>query len=541
MVSKTDIPQRLRQADDLRQSSRWQEALVHYQYAEALIEGESAAAVKHNMAVCYLAIGEAANALKYADAALSINKNLWQSEVIKAKAYKELGQNEDALKLLVSLIQRFPANAEVRMELASASLHELGDAAMARKLVEPLTIYPEYTSDATLTSLMARLYDRQQTAEGLTNDILKFATKNFDVKKSEPANLGNSVSKRKRIGLISSHFCCSPVYFFCIGALKHLAEEFDFYIFNRGRRSDWATREFQTIALHWFDVADLGNESLATELRQQDLDVLVDLGGWMDPVALKALASKPAKRMYKWVGGQSATTGLRVFDGMFSDEFQSPLSHQRLYTEPLILLKSGYVTYTMPSYMPSLARHLDDTLTIGVVSNPAKVSSEFLLYLKHRLAKDAYCNSNSIKLNFIDKRYRYPHLQKRITAALRSGKSPLSENAEINFVVPNDHLSYLNAVGQLHTVIDTFPYTGGLTTMEALSLGVPCRTRTGKLFSERHTYAHCVYAGMSKEEFDLDSWNIGMTQRKRTPLIAPNSKRLEHEALAKELAHHFVG
>jgi predicted O-linked N-acetylglucosamine transferase (SPINDLY family) len=61
----------------------------------------------------------------------------------------------------------------------------------------------------------------------------------------------------------------------------------------------------------------------------------------MDPIGLRAISTKPAARMYKWVGGQSITTGLRAFDGWLSDAEQTPAGFEPWFTEPLLRLPHG--------------------------------------------------------------------------------------------------------------------------------------------------------------------------------------------------------
>lgn len=544
MMFNEELSHRLAMADACRKASRWQEALDHYLYAETHLPDQ--AVIKHNLAVCHLGMGDAQQSLDYCNAALRLNEALWQSSIVKAKALKKIGSHDEAMTILLSLLQRYPNNAETRTELAALSLHELGDAALAQRLVQDFIDDPVHGADASLTTIMSQLYDRDISAEGLTKALCTFADKHFVLQNNPPPNSLRKTSARMRIGLISPLFNCSPVYFFCIGALKHLSATADFIILSRRTSHDWATQEFQAIAHEWFDVSGMNSETLASFLRKQCLDILLDMGGWMDPIALRALSSKPAKRMYKWVGGQSATTGIRTFDGMLSDEYQTPRSLQNLYVEPLILLDSGYVSYTAPAYMPQPLISSDKKVRLGVISNPSKISRDFLRYLQQQLKSMASNCLAPINLCFIDRRYHRPQLTNRINSALRG----IAQDGAITieFIVPKDHRSYLHEVAQLTAVIDTFPYSGGLTSIEALALGVPCFTRPGLLFSERHTLSHCKYAGMDLEQIELNSLlrdgvlngfvkESGGVQRHS--LLRAGSGRLDHAALAGALWRQF--
>ena len=134
----------------------------------------------------------------------------------------------------------------------------------------------------------------------------------------------NPLAKRPRVGLLSNAFCTSPVYFLTIAGWKHVAKGSDIVIFNRGHSKDWATDTFKNLASEWHDVQHMPGLELAKVIADQQIDVLYDLGGWMDPVGLQALSLNPASQQFKWVGGQSITTGLHCFDGWIGDEMQSP-------------------------------------------------------------------------------------------------------------------------------------------------------------------------------------------------------------------------
>ena len=538
----------LQQADADRKAMDWHAACIGYQQAQQ--QEPDSATIAHNLALCQLALGETDAAITQCRLALKLNPQLWQSGLVLAKALIKRNDKPLALLLLQRLHAQLPQSADIRVELATLSLHLLGDAPAARQLVAPLLGSPQHGRDAQITTLVTQLYDRDPgtTAQQVNQAFLDFGAQQLplpDVVRAQvqsiastnaqPKPTATTGNQRLRVGLISPQFFASPVYFFGFGALQHLGMAVDLVIFNRGTKRDWASDAFRRIAADWLDVAPLGAEQLAKEIARHHLDALIDLGGWMDPVALSALSTKPAKKLYKWVGGQSVTTGLKSFDGFLTDRYQTPQGSDALYSEPLIRLKAGYVTYTPPPYMPApqlpAASAIADAApatTLGVIANPGKVSRAFLADLAQR-HQSWQNNSNSpVNLRFIDYRYQHQEVRQRVQAAFKG--------TEIQFVSPASHLAYLTAVSALDATIDTWPYSGGLTTIEALAVGVPAYTHIGELFCERHTHAHCRYAGMELASFRLDRFN-GQPSPGRTgqTLLKPGSPRTHHARLADEL------
>ena len=481
----SEVAALLRRAQLAMNEGRWPDGADLFRLA--CEQDTTNAASFHNLGVCLFALGQARQALASCERALSLNAGLWQSRLVKARAYKLLGDPVGSDTELQAVLASQPHNEQAIVGRADLMLNVFGRPLLASQMVEPLLHSSEYVQDAQLTQLMAGLYDRDESAHEHNKKIIDFSKRSLRLSDGEKAAYSWMLHprpkehllpshpqwqpmagrRRPKVGLISPLFNASPVYFLTIASWIRVAKQCDIVIFNRGHTSNWASDEFRQLAVEWQDVQEMDAPKLANHIWESRLDVLYDLGGWMDPIALKALSVKPARQMFKWVGGQSVTTGLESFDGWIGDQWQSPLSSQNLYTEPLINIDGGYASYTPPSYLPRppLKRRVEPV----IFSNPAKLSREFLNYL--RTVDGKKC--------FLHQQFKYELTQQRVLNFL--------DPSEVEFICPTSHKEALSLLGQHRTMIDTFPYSSGLTAREALAMGLEVRGHSGALFCERHT------------------------------------------------------
>jgi predicted O-linked N-acetylglucosamine transferase (SPINDLY family) len=471
MPAKAHLASLIASARAQRDAGAW--AAAARLYAAANDIDSSLYDVKHNLALCHLGKGSFDETLQFTAQALALKPDLWQSHLLRAKVHRARGDVERADDALTHVLKYDPSNGTALLAMADLDMNEYGDAVGARERVAPLLRVEQHRADAELTTLMSKLYDRDETDQELSDALMDFARRElvmpgFSYSPEALAGVPNRTG-RKRVGLLSPLFCVSPVYFFTIAAFRAMAQKCDLVILNRGTREDWATQAFRDIAHEWHNVQNLASPELANAIKRQNIDVLFDLGGWMDPAGLKALSVKPARKMYKWVGGQSATTGLTTFDGFITDDAQSPLGSESLHSEPLIRIPGGYVTYTPPPYMPEPSKA--PRQGVAVVGNPAKISRAFLSDLKAKAQAPV----------FIDRRYVNKRARERIENALQS---------PCRFIIPKNHLKYLHEINYYDKVIDTFPYSGGLTAVELLILNINLDMKEGKLFSSRHLISH---------------------------------------------------
>lgn len=530
------IERKLTEADNFRKRGAWREAIRGYEAVLGKHPGLGVAIL--NLALCHLAIGNHAKAEALALTMPVSDPNHWRASIIHARALVAQGQVEQALAALRDVLGRNPAQGDIATELADLLMQRVADAAAARKCVEPFLADPCFADAARQTHIVASLYDREESTEALVGRIKTFAGTLSPAGRRKHVRFGrDDKAGRKRVGLISRYFSVSPVYFLTYGVLRELARKVDLVFLDRGSKRDWAGERFQALAAEWIDVEQATPAKLAEALEAAHLDVLLEMSGWSDVDVLRAIAGKPCPKIYKWVGGQSATTGMSVFDGFISDAVQTPLETQRFYTEPLLNFAAGYTTYTPPAYLPAPVAARREILTLGVLGNPLKVSNRFLQTLGTTLSEAAASLPVPLALQFIDSRYGSPLVRQRITAALEPTLGRCKRIAVL-FTAPRNHREFLVHVGQLAAVIDSAPYSAGLTAIEALAMGVPIIGTPGELCSERHAVSHQHHAAGRQALHELSAATLRDLHRSagqaRTGRLA-GSPRANHTAVAEEL------
>jgi predicted O-linked N-acetylglucosamine transferase (SPINDLY family) len=472
-----DLLQLIERGRQFRNAGRWGDAIACYAAANEL--NSARYDIKHNLALSLVAANRPDDAMRFLDHALALKPDLWPSHVLKAKVLRGRGCAEEADAVLSHILAHDRMNGHALLAAADLDMNEFGDAVAARARVAPLLNDPAFRADAELTTLMSKLYDRDESDEELSRQLMDFAGRELclpgfaftaEALAGVPKHTG-----RRRVGLMSPMFCLSPVYFLTFAAFSALAEQVDFILLNRGSKDDSGTAAFRGIAAEWHDVQHLEAAELANAIKRQSLDILFDLGGWSDPIGLKALSTKPASRLYKWVGGQSATTGLTTFDGFLTDRLQSPAAAEALHTEPLLRCEGSYVAYSPPPYMPT--PRANRTIDLAIVANPAKISCAMAEHMGR---------THTAPVTLIDSRFRHAKTRQNLQRRLPRIHA---------FIAPKSHAEFLEGLATCRRVMDTGPYCMGLTACEAITAGVTIIPSTiqSNMISSRHCISHNTF------------------------------------------------
>jgi protein O-GlcNAc transferase len=305
-----------------------------------------------------------------------------------------------------------------------------------------------------------------------------------------------------RVGFISPHFNHHPVGRFLIGALENLdRSEAKIVCYSDTKNKDDLTSRFMAAAWRWRQIRGKTDEELVQLVRADGIDILFDLAGHTGGNRMLAFARKPAPIQVTWLDYEG-TTGLSAIDYLLADRYEVPPEAETWYVERILRMPDGFVCYAPPSQappvgpLPALTRgfvtfgsfNLVSKITPQVVATWARILQDVTgsrLFLKYKGLDDAN-TADRFRRSFADQGIAP-------TRVLLEGWSPYAE--------------FLTRYQEIDIALDPFPYTGGLTTCEALWMGVPVVTCPGETFASRHGLSHLSNIGLTETiARDLDHY-----------------------------------
>jgi predicted O-linked N-acetylglucosamine transferase (SPINDLY family) len=214
-------------------------------------------------------------------------------------------------------------------------------------------------------------------------------------------------------------------------------------------------------------------------VRQDNIDILVDLSGHTGTNRLPVFARKPAPVQVTYLGYPN-TTGLSTIDYRLTDAWADPPGKtERWHTETLIRLPHGFLCYRPPNATPAVAPppvQANGHITFGSFNSLVKTTPAVVACWAHILQQvpDA-------RLVIKNKSFRDPSVCARYQGLFAEhGIAP--ERLELVGWIDNLN-NHLELYHRLDIALDPFPYNGTTTTCEALWMGVPVITLAG------HTHA----------------------------------------------------
>jgi predicted O-linked N-acetylglucosamine transferase (SPINDLY family) len=292
-------------------------------------------------------------------------------------------------------------------------------------------------------------------------------------------------SKRLKLGYVSADFRRHSVAFFMEPILaSHDHSAFEVFCYWTGAEADAVTERLMGLADHWIVARGLGDQALAERIREDGIDILIDLSGHSAGNRLPAFARKPAPIQITWMGFLG-TTGFSTMDYQLTDGIADPPgSGDDEFSERLIRLPRTGLCYRPPADAPpvaSLPAAAQGYVTLGSFNTPSKHNAR-VLKVWATILRALPASRLLLKGRGLD--------QGQLRLATLSAFESAGIDAARIVLQPyeTDELAHFSRYDQVDIGLDPFPHNGVTTTCGALWMGVPVVALRG----DRHSARMCA-------------------------------------------------
>lgn len=322
-----------------------------------------------------------------------------------------------------------------------------------------------------------------------------------------------------RLGFMSSDLRHHPVAYFAQPLFDHVdRERFDIYCYSFFQGEEDAVQRHiasKVTAFRWRP--EIGARDAAQMIADDQLDLLLELGGSTYMNKLEVMAWRPARLQGSWLG-YPHSAGLSTIDYFICDPYSAPTRPELLIEKPLMMPDSWIALGRMVfsdahAIAPGLPEDRHGRITFGTANNPHKYNpGMFELW-------------SEVMRRVPDSRFLFIRPEGG-TSSFRANVLKAFEAAGVSadriFFDPvrGRHMPVYNEVD---ITLDTLPLTGGTTTTEALWMGVPVVSLVGEAFFERLSYSILSNSGVG----DLATHDRAQFVEIAVKLASDRARRLE--------------
>jgi predicted O-linked N-acetylglucosamine transferase (SPINDLY family) len=529
-------------------ASRQPEQAIEF-YKKAIASDPGFAEAHYNLGVIYNELNDKTNAAKYLQRSMALKPDM--AECYSALGMIWCGQNrfDEALVLLEQAIAINPNFTEAHYNMGLV-LQQMGRFRHGRRCFEKALVCNPAFAPARWRHLLSlpMLYDRVEAIEPLrrtfsanldeligsikletprqiqyavqgiqtaTNFYLQYQGRNdLELQKKygqlvhavmaaryphwnrplsmPPLETGNKI----KIGYVSTFMCEHTVGAFLSGWVEnHTHADFRIHCYHLGKKVDTMTSHFKAIS-HRFHHFPGNVEAAAARIASDRLHVLVfsDIGMNTETLQLAALRLAPIQ-CKGW--GHPVTTGLPTMDYYLSSDLMEPEDADRHYSETLVRLPNLALCYRPPRLpdRPMTRQALGIPADRFVYLSPQSIFKYLPQYddifpsIARQVPSACFvflCNQSQ----FATQRFR-----DRLAAAFR--RHHLNADAYCLFSQRLNFEGFLSLNLAADVLLDTFAWSGGKTTLEAIACGLPVVTCPGRFMRGRHAYAMLTRMGLT--------------------------------------------
>ncbi|GAB4058797.1 tetratricopeptide repeat protein [Uliginosibacterium sediminicola] len=390
-------------------------------------------------------LGKLQEALSAAEQVLAVAPEDLNTLLSLGMLFKDAGVPEEALSWLQRAIAAAPAKLPLRSNLLWAMLH--ADQPSAAEILE-----------------QARQYGQLLCAE-----------KQAGLRQA-PRRRGDVL----RIGWLSADLRNHAVGHFVIPVLEAFDTQRSCHIvYDNSGLDDAMSQRARRAVSQWHKVSQLGDAALAQLIQNDQLDILIDLGGHTDGTRLEVFATRLASVQISWLG-YPGTTGVIGMDYVLVPPDPALLRGGWSSEEALALPDSYCVrepSYSAPptDCTPPCLRN--GYIRFGCLNNFAKVSPSAIAVWAHILQRVAHSQLLLVINGEPDG---------ELAADIRTRFAALGVAAErLQIRGRMSPADYFASYREIDIALDSFPFNGGTTGFDALSMATPFVTLAGEALHAR--------------------------------------------------------
>jgi protein O-GlcNAc transferase len=323
--------------------------------------------------------------------------------------------------------------------------------------------------------IFAMNYQPKTTAESLADELRKWNDRFAKPLAGSIVPLANDrdPNRRLRIGYVSPDFRAHPVARFYIATLLeyHDRNAFEIFCYAEVSKPDAMTARYQAMTDHWRSTTGLSDELMAQLVRDDQIDILVDLALHTANNRLLVFARKPAPVQIT-MAGYPGSTGLETIDARLTDPYLDPPGvGDEHYSEKSIRMPDTFwcdpAIETEPAVGP-LPAYANGYVTFGSLNNFCKVND--LLLARWATVLNGVKNSRLILLAPAG-----DPSKKVLDLLLAEG----IDSSRIECLGMHRRPEYLDIYNRIDIGLDTWPYGGHSTSFDSFWMGVPVVTWVG--------------------------------------------------------------
>ena len=424
--------------------------------------------------------------------ALKLKGDLAEAHYLLGVVLSARGRPQEAVTSMEAALGARPdyTAAHNGLGLAYQELGRLEDAAQAFARALELDAH-DVVAHSNLIFL--HTYHRSRPGQWLLQECQRFYEAHGAAHEPRSPSFTNtrSAHRRLRIGYLSADFRSHVIASNLEPLLAaHDHDAVEVLCYASVKRPDEVTERMGAMADGWRDVAGASDPEVARQVREDRVDILVDLGWYTAGSRLLVLAHRPAPVQAAYLGA-FATTGFPVVDHWITDRWLHPDQTAEPHTEQLHRLPRCFTCYqAWPQAGEVIIPRGDRPVTFGSFNTLWKLNEQVVALWAEILAR-APGSVLLLKAKQLADRARAD----RVAAAFaRHGVESARLDLRASVTMAEHYAMYQ----EVDVALDPFPFTGGVTTFDALWMGVPVITLAGDRFIGRMGVTQLVALGRTE-------------------------------------------